>query len=199
MTNSTTGFDNRKVLRVPGRLAYGCTDLSLAWPHGGTGLGSIRQVAWVSRAVPYPVTLEAMGGEPVEYIEPGIDCWLACTLRTNDDDPISKVFRNTAAGTSSQRRVVTEPGTVRAGNWMSGRAVSPLVFTPDGSLHALSRSTPDADAPFIILYRAIPMLREDLEIPLERTDEWAIQTTWRGIRDGSDRVYARGHRRDLSL
>lgn len=196
---SSAGFDSRKILRVPGRFAYGCTDLSLAWPHGGTGLGVVKQVAWVDRSVPYPVTLEAMGGEPVEFVEPGTDVWFAFVLRTNDDNAISAVFRNTSVGTATQHRVVSEPGAVRAGNWMSGRAVAPLVFTPEGSTHAQSRSDPDVDAPFIVLYNAIPMKREDLETPLERTQEWAIQTTWRGIRDGSNRVYARGARRDLSL
>jgi hypothetical protein len=196
---TAVGYDTRKVLRVPGRFAYGCTDLTLAWPHGGTGLGVVKQVAWTERGAPYPLTLEAMGGEPVEYLEPGVDAFFAFILRTNDDNAISKVFRNTAAGTVSQRRVVTEPGTVRAGNWMSGRAVSPLVFTPEGSTHAWSRTTPDVDAPFFVLYNAIPHKREDLEIPLERTDEWAIGTTWHGIRDSSSRVYARGARKDLTL
>jgi hypothetical protein len=195
----TAGHDPRKVMRVPGRLAYGCTDLTAVWPHGGTGLGSVRQVAWVERSVPYPITIEAMGGEAVEYVEPGVDVFLTFVLRTNDDNALQKVFRNTAAGTTSQRRLVTEPGTVRAGNWMSGRAVTPLVFTPEGSTHAWARATPDVDAPFIVLYSAIPMIRDDLEIPLERTDEWAIQTTWRGIRDSSARVFARGARKDITL
>jgi hypothetical protein len=195
----TVGNDPRKILRVPGRFAYGCTDLTAVWPHGGTGLGSVKQVAWVERSVPYPVTIEAMGGEPVEFLEPGIDVMFAFILRTFDDNAVTKVFRNTAAGTVSQKRLVTEPGTVRAGNWMSPRVVAPLVFTPEGSTHAYSRTTPDVDAPFIVLYSAVPMKREDLEIGLERSEEWAIQTTWRGIRDSSSRVYAMGQRKDITL
>lgn len=36
--------DKNKSLRVTGKLAYGCTDLSTDWPHGGTGLGLVGSV-----------------------------------------------------------------------------------------------------------------------------------------------------------
>lgn len=188
-----------RVLRVPGRLAYGCDDLTAAWPHGGTGLGATRAVVLMKTGGPYPVTCEAYGGEPVEYLEEGAVWGLSCTIRTVEDDALSQVFRNTASGSTSQRRVVTEPGSVRAGNWMSTRALTPLVFTPEGATHAESATQPDVRAPFIVLHRALPALRDDIEIPLERDQEWAVRVVFRGIRDSSGNILDFGPRVDLTL
>lgn len=190
--------DPLEILRVPGRLAHGCTDLALAWPHGGTGLGKTKMIVMQQRGTPYAVTMEAFGGEPVEYLEPGIIIGLACRIRTANDDALSLIFPNAAAGTTTQHQVVSDPGAVRAGNWMSGRGVV-LVFTPEGSIHAKSATVPDVEAPFVVLYNAIPLLREDVDVPLSRGEEWAIDVVFQGIRDSSARIRKMGRRADLSL
>lgn len=190
--------DVRKVLHLPGRLSFGCTDLDLAWPHGGTGLGASRGVMFQAVGGAYPVTIEAYGGEPVEYIEPGVVVGIAAFLRGFTDDAVDLMFRNTAAGTTTQRQVVSEPGTVRAGNWMSGRGVK-LVFTPEGATHAKSATAPDVDAPFIVLYKAIPLIQEAAEMALQRGKEYGIPVLFQGIRDASGRTYTKGPRSDLSL
>ena len=190
--------DPRRILRVPGRLSWGATDLTAVWPHGGTGLGAVKGVRLQRIGAAYPLTMEAKGGIPVEYNEEGPAWLLAATIRTFEDDAIQRVFRNTAAGTTSQRRVVTEPGTVRAGNWLSGRS-GVLVFTPEGATQAKSATAPDTDAPFVVLYRVLPLLKSDVAIPLELGEPFEIDVVFQAIPDSSDRLLAMGPRNDLSF
>lgn len=192
--------DARTILRIPGRLSYGATDLTTAWPHGGTGLGSIRSVHLLRQSAAYPVTIEALGGEPVEYLEPGEVWGLGAVLRTWQDDVLSTLFPSTSlsTGTTTQRKILGVPGTTKAGTWMSARAVK-LVFTPDGAGHAKSATAPDVRAPFVVLYRAVPLVREQQEMALEHHTEWGIPVLFMGIRDSSARILAMGHRSDLTL
>ena len=190
--------DPRMVRRIPGRLAFGCTDLTTAWPHGGTGLGSAFGATLTRFGGSYPVTIEAFGGEPVEYLEAGEVWGIGATLRTFNDDAVDTLFPNTAAGTMSDRQVVSAPGSVRAGNWMSARAVL-LVFTPEGATHAKSDTAPDVDAPFVVLYNAIPLIDESAELALEQDVLFGIPCLFAGIRDSSGRVMKMGPRKDISL
>lgn len=190
--------DPRAIRRIPGRLSFGCTDLTAAWPHGGTGLGSTEGCILQRIGGSYPVTAEAFGGEPVEYIEEGAVWGMACRLRTFNDDAVNLLFRNTAAGTTTQRQVVTEPGTARAGNWMSGRGIL-LVFTPEGATHAKSATAPDVDAPFVVFHRAIPLIQESAELNLEQDNVFGIPTLFAAIRDSSGNLLSMGPRVDLTI
>ena len=190
--------DPRRILRLPGRLSFGATDLTAVWPHGGTGLGATKGVQFTIAASAYPITSEAKGGEPVEYLEPGVVVALGCTLRTFEGDAVDLLFRNTAAGAETQRQVVSEPSTVRAGNWMSGRGVL-LVFTPEGMTQAQSATAPDVDGPMLVLYRAVPLIEEQARLDLERGREFGIPVIFRGIRDSSGRIYKMGPRADISI
>lgn len=190
--------DARKVLRVPGRLCINPSDLSAVWPHGGTGLGSVRAVMLRRFSGCWPATAEAFGGAPVEYLEAGESWALAATVRTFQDDVVRRIFPSTAAGTVSQRRVVSAPGTVDAGAWVSGRSVV-LCFTPEGATQAKSATAPDVDAPFVLIYRALPLIASDVEVPLEGGQDFGIDVVFQGIRDSSGRVMAIGPRVDLSL
>lgn len=191
-------LDVRAIRRVPGRLAFGCTDLTTAWPHGGTGLGAVRDLVLVRYSQPYPVPIEAFGGAPAEYLEAGEAWGVAGRLRTFDDDAMGKAFPSTSTGTVSQRKLVTAPGSVHAGDWMSSRGFV-LVFTPEGCTHAASATVADADAPCIVLYRCLPVMGDPLEIALNRTDDVGIRFAWMGIRDSSSRVMAFGKRKDLQV
>lgn len=193
--------DPRRILRVPGRLSHGCTDLTAVWPHGGTGLGAVKGVMLKRFGGLWPATAEAFGGAPVEYLEAGEAWAIAATIRTDQDDVIRRIFPNTAAGTVSQRRVVSAPGSTptHAGDWVSARSLTALVFTPEGATQAKSATSPDVDAPFIVIYRALPLIANDVEIPLELGAEWAIDVTFQGIPDSTGRVMAFGRRGDLTL
>lgn len=109
-----------------GRLAYGCTDLSAVWPHGGTGLGLVGQVflfpqrRWAG--LPFEET-----NSTGEVIWLGGDLVVSLTLEGWDEAAMAALNPNTA--TSSGRTIVEWPGS----DYVAGAPVTPLqsvVFTP---------------------------------------------------------------------
>lgn len=193
-------WDPAAIRRVPCRVAVGCTDLTAAWPHGGTGIGVVREPILQRYGGSWPATMEAYGGIPVEYLEAGEAWGVGGVIRTLDDDMLAKVFGNTAAGSVTQRRVVTvgPTQTVRAGNWMSERSFT-VVLTPEGATHAKSATAPDVDAPLVVLYRVLPVMGDPLQIALTRTGDVGIRFAWMGIPDSSSRTMRMGRRADLAL
>lgn len=176
------------ILLVPGRLAAGPTDLSLAWPHGGTGLGLVQDVVLRPARTMIFLREEAFGSEITEALDMGEAWILACAARTHDRDLLQRAFASTIAGASSEKRNVTYPGTFRAGTLRSTATVK-LLFTPDD---------PDRHD-FVILYNAMPYLPPEAEVPLSRSVELTYPVVFQGIRDATDRVVRWGPKEDIAL
>ena len=179
--------DPRLVKHAFGRLCIAPTNLAAAFPHGGTALGLTAEVNFRPVQRMREVRAEEFGGEVVEIIVGREDVVLAATIRGWDSDALQRVFVRTAAGTSGER-VVSYPGSVRAGTLGSDRSVV-LLFSPRNTEHH----------PAILIYRAVPIVDESVSIPLAQKREIVAQVVFRGIRDASDRVYACGRLEDLSL
>ena len=162
------------VIRAPGRLVMAPTDLSIAFPYGGTELGSVRMVTWQKYAVDFALTAEEFGFEPVEFNQAGEVYGLGAFMRGVDDDVVGSLFPNTSTGATSQHKVVTWPGANRAGSWRSAAGVK-LLFAP--------YNTRDVDA--IIMYRAVPMVEASARVPLEWVEEYGFPAVFAGIRDAS--------------
>lgn len=106
--------DVRNVLKVPGYLVKNPTDLSAAFPHGGTALGLVRGIEL--RIVPRAreVTAEEWGGQRVATVYCGETAILAAVLRTWDAAMFPSVFPN-ASSTTIDMKVASPsvaPGTV---------------------------------------------------------------------------------------
>lgn len=190
--------DVRRVIRAPGRLAINPTNLAQAWPHGGTGLGATNKVMLISYGASYPVTIEAFGGEPVEHLEKGEVWGLGFHMRAWDPNALATLFPNTSVGSVSQKRGVSAPGAVKAGQWISDRSVK-LVFTPEGATHAQSATQQDVDVPFVVLYKALPLLQAQAELVLARTDELKVPALFMGIRNASSQILEMRPRADITL
>ncbi len=125
--------DLPSVLQVPGRLVVAPTNLSAAYPYGGTELGAVHRIAVRRVAASFDVMATEYGGAVVETIQGGENWALAATLRQYDDDAVSTVFPNTALGTTTKRRAVKHwadaASPVRPGSLVSSRAVK-LLFAP---------------------------------------------------------------------
>ena len=187
----------RNILRVPGRLAISCTDLNLAWPHGGTGLGAVMDVIFRRYSQDYPITIEEGGGEPVEYLQAGSVYGCVAFARGWDDDVLEAAFQANT-GAVSGKSVIDIDSTVEAGTRLKSFAKT-LVFTPEGSTHAKDPTKPDAKAPFWVLYSAIPMLDGAPDFALQRTAELGLPLLFMGLRDGSGRILSVGPRADVSV
>ena len=178
----------RDALKVPGRLIINPSDLTIAFPHGGTELGLVRGIRVAPGSAYQDMTFEEFGGEIVDKLWTG-DAWaLAAILESFDADAISTIFQNTSVDPDSDERVIEHPGTVKAGTFMSTRSVVLLLSPDDLENH-----------PGVLFYRAIPMLDETAEITLRLADPLNIAVMFAAIRDTSARVVKVGQVKGLTL
>lgn len=159
------------LIRAPGRLVISPTDLTAAFPYGGTELGSVRQVTWTRFSVDFAIIAEEFG-MPVEYNQAGEAWGISAFMRGQDDDFVSTLFPNASAGTVSQHQGYTWPGTNKAGSWRSADGVK-LLFAPF--------NTTDVNA--IILYRGIPLQEDAARMALDWGDEFGVPVVFMGILD----------------
>lgn len=177
----------RAVVHAPGRLVVGPTDLTLAFPYGGTALGLSAEVTFRPGLRTRSVRAEEFGGETIEVIYAGETAVLGALVRGWDSDALQRAWLNTTAGVSGER-YAEYPGTSRAGTLASSRSVV-LLFAPR-----------DEDrTPALILYRALPLVDEAAALRFSFRDELVVGTLWQGIRDASARVYRIGRLEDLAL
>lgn len=177
----------RDISKFPGKLCVDPTDLSIAFPHGGTGLGVVRNIVFRPE-IKYTRVVAEEFGEVVEGVATSQGCILAATLESWDAEALRDLFWNTEDGSTSQRRKVKEPGTNRAGFLLSSRA-KVLLFSPD-----------DTDkAPMLIIRRALPMPEESAFASFQLNSDIALAFAWTGIRDSTGRLYEWAMRKDITL
>lgn len=183
--------DLANLLRVPGRLSHTPTDLSTAYPHGGTALGAVGKVDLRLLDPPFLVTAEEIGGAPVEVIEGGARYVLDAELREFEAAALAAIFPFYAAGAKggpTLSHTATTSGQ-RAGLAIGSALSFVLVFTPDN---------PD-EHPFLIFRRAVPAIQETAMLALRGNASFGIATRWYATPDSSWRTINFGRRRDLTL
>lgn len=90
-----------EALRVPGRLCVDPSDLTTAFPHGGTGLGLMRDHRYLPGVKTAIVTAEEFGGVPVDSYHLGDAPTLLAFLRDWDVDAIQKIHPSGTTGATS--------------------------------------------------------------------------------------------------
>lgn len=177
----------RNISSFPGKLVANPTSLTAAYPGGGTELGIVQDIVIMVEQPYKDIQAEEFGGQRVEAIITREGCSVGAILRSWDKDAIAAVFPNTAAGATTGKRQVTAPGSVRPGAKMSDRSLV-LVFWPD-----------DRDRhPFFVMYRALPALKETVELQMKLDEEFGLPLLFVGIQDTSSRLYAFGLGHDIS-
>jgi len=178
-----------KIIRVPGRLCYGATDLTAVFPHGGTGLGVIKSIILNPNKTYHKVRAEEFGSEVVDIIDGGESWVLGGILRSFDKDALKKIFPAAAAGAQTQETYIQHPSSsVRSGSLMSASGIK-LLFSPDNT--NLN--------PFIIFYNAIPLVDDTAEMNMCISQDWSIGVLFAAVRDSNSKVMAKGFRGDISL
>ena len=182
----------RDVLRIPGKLVINPSNINAAFPHGGTELGLVRDSEMRVGIKTELVHAEEWGGQPVEAVYCGETALYAAVLREWDDDAISNIFPNTAAGAISGNRSilgsVAGSGINRAGTLLSSKSFV-LLFSPK----AVDRH------PMVILRKAIPMVEESSMLQLSLAEELGIGVVFQCVPDANDKLYDIGKREDLTL
>lgn len=187
--------DTTKSLMVTGQLAYGCTDLATAWPHGGTGLGLVGSLFFEPpEGVVRLVAEEDNATHALLYV--GGDAVLGASLEGWDDSVAGGVLGPLFPSRlehASGRYVLEWPGSTGTGRTqlLPGSTVpllSPLVFTATNPEH-----------PSLILYKAAPLIEASTRLRLSSVRTLSVPLLFVGTPDGTGRVAALGRLTDLSL
>lgn len=179
----------RNILHVPSQLCIGPTDLSIAYPHGGTALGRVRAMIWRPGFRYTPETAEEFMGATVRSFYSGEAGVLAVILREWDTDAIKTCFPVTAVGAVTGRTVVE--GDVGTDGKRGG--------TVELTASVVYVSPNDIKAPGLLLYGALPMIDESMALAHRINEEVGFPVAWIAAPDTSRRTYKEGPREDLVL
>jgi hypothetical protein len=168
-----------------GRLAYGCTDLSTAWPHGGTGLGTVGKVFVVPQRRWKALAAEETGAA-VEVLWLGGDVVVGFTMVGWDEDAAAVVNPNSS--TSNGKTVVEWPGSdVVVGAPVA--TITNLVFTPWDQTNGKG----------FVVYKAAAMPDLNAELAFSAGAFLEVPAVVVAIPDGSDRLGKLGKFSELTL
>ncbi|HLG42487.1 MAG TPA: hypothetical protein VI643_03900 [Planctomycetota bacterium] len=178
------------IIRAPGRLCYGATDLTADFPHGGTALGFAREVVFEPRVQVARSKAEEWGGTTSRVYYTGEEPRLACVFReVLDADMLSAMFPNIVSGSFGTSYIEYSPaaaGQNDPGYDLNAKAVK-LVFSP---------YSPDYH-PFVILYHAFPAIDETTKLNLGLNAEIGVGAVWWAGVDSAGRCYKVGRRQEL--
>lgn len=184
--------DLNYVLQVPGRLCVGPTDLTAAFPHGGTALGEVYRAAVVHTEGWFDVEAEEYGHQVVESVWSGEQYALTAILRQFDETAIGTVFPNTVTGTTSKRVGVKHwldvASPVRPGHLASSRQVK-LLFSP---------LDPDRNRA-VIFYRALPRTADQKRMALSVIERLEVPVAFIAIPDATYRTTRIDFLKELSV
>lgn len=179
------------IIRVPGVLIWNPTSLSASEPYGGTYLGETRGISFKA-GIKWREIWDESTGSVIDAIYGGENCELKAIVRYPDADMVTttatKSVITTATGAGFLFRPGGTTGNTRAGFRMSSRT-GKLLFAP----HAATAH------PMILIYNAMPMFDEDMELRFNLKEEWGLGVKFKGTPDSSGRSYIHGQKALISL
>lgn len=158
-------------IRIAGRLVAGATTLGGAFPHGGTSLGLVTELAFRVLPLNYLIRAEEFAGEVADLTENAEDVWMACLTQGVNANMLTQLFG------SSDRHY---PSTNKPTNGLAAGRSTSIIYSP--------RNTSDFGG--IVFYNAIPMWNPDTRVPLNIQEDFGYPVIFRAIRDDpSGKVY----------
>ncbi len=179
----------KNMLRIPGTIVKDPTNLSAAYPYGGTILGLVHQIVFKPMAKSHAQTAEEWGEQVVEVFYGGTSVILAATLRGMDDDAYAAVWPDTETGSPSGEKKVTILTTAgRAGSKLSALSMK-ILFVPESAIRHRA----------VLIRDAIPIVAEDASLAFASSEEIALSVAFLARPDSSDRVAEIGYIKDMTL
>lgn len=181
--------DVARILRAPGKIVVGPTNLSTAFPYGGTLIGLSRLCVLKPLGTNLRVVAEGLGGEPTDVLHSQNEYVFSCFLRGWDDDAVRFFWPdNYEVGAVSGHALQTIPGTLMAGASMLSHALK-VLYVPDDVVHV----------PSLLIYSGIPDWSDSAEMALQRREELGLPVAMDCIRDATGRILQLGMLADLTL
>ena len=176
-----------RIIHAPGRIVIDPTNLSNAYPHGGTEIGKSNACPLTRIGQPFRVESEALG-EATDILEGNNHYVFNCFLRGWDDDAVEQMLvGGYTVGGTTRHATFNAPKNV-PGASSTGRSVI-LLYVPDDLIHSQA----------ILIYNGIPDWTEGSEIAFQRGDELGLPLTVDCLRDSNDNMVTVGRYADLSL
>jgi hypothetical protein len=177
-----------RIIRAPGRLVVAPSNLSAAYPYGGTEVGKVRLAVLQALGTNFRVVSEGLG-EATDVLEASNEYVFACFLRGWDDDAVQQFYGgNYTAGTVSGHAVFDEPGTTTPGASALSRGKI-VLYVPDDVVHV----------PSVLIYRGVPDWQAGAEFAMQRGEEVGLPVAIDCLRDANDNILRVGVLADLSL
>lgn len=164
---------------IEGRIVLTPTDLTAAYPYGGTDLGVWGRIVSTWRAIRGELTAQEWYGRTVDHIESGYRFALGAVLRSYNATAWDEVF-SIATTTDTQTGLPGLAETIdsqRAAK-SSDRAVK-ILFAPDAT----------EDHPAIYIPAAVPLLEVVAAMTLSRDKEAQIPCAFEPLPDATGRLY----------
>lgn len=177
-----------RIIRAPGRLVADPTNLTVAYPHGGTELGLVRLVIVQPLGSPFRVESEGLG-EATDVLDGPEHYVFGCMLRGWDDDAVQTCLADHyTAGAISGHALFSAPGNAHPGGSAIPRAHA-FLYVPDDVVNV----------PAVILYRGIPDWSDGAEMAMQRGDELGLAISIECLRNDDGHILQIGRMADLSL
>lgn len=181
------------IIRAFGTLIWNPTDLGAAEPYGGTYLGQVRGIVFKPQPQYRDIWAEEFGSVTDSiYVGEG-PCEIRATLRYPDVDMVNVVAPKSIQPGSSGIHWLFRPG----GTTSNTRAGTSLYDSKSGKLLFAPYAT--NAHPMILMYKALPQIATDGEIPFSIKDEWGLPVRFVGAPDSNGRVYDTGRKATLVL
>lgn len=181
-----------RIRRIPGSLCKDPTDLSTAYPHGGTDLGAVRDMVFKPQAKTRGIPAEEFGPQLIDLVLAGENAIFGVVFRDlNDDDWISTVFPSAGTGDSGRALLTGDPASgTRAGTLLSTRSAK-LFFSPDSVDQHQG----------VLIYKALPLPEESAQLQLSIGQEVGVAAMFHAIPSSahSNQTYQFGRVGDLTL
>lgn len=178
------------VLYLPGKLVKDPTDLTAAYPHGGTELGMVRNLQW-QPGIKYDKAIAEEWKTAVAAFVEEEHAVIACVLRTWDDDVLRTVFPNTQIDSFGQVGIysrVQGAGVNRAGFDLASRGFK-LFFSP--------KAVDNQRA--LLFYNAVPLIDESTQLQLSLGREAGFALMFEAFPDSQGRLLTFDFRENIAL
>lgn len=178
------------IAQVWGRLSHSPTDLSLAYPHGGTAIATCDKptVFWTQE--PFEIRSHAFGGAVSDVIYAGEDCILKTELREIlDPAALAAIFPIYTTGLLGGVVLRADANSAARSGTLLGALAKVIVFTPFNiDKH-----------PFLIVRRGVPALQETAKLVFSSMEEARIPVQWYMTPDSNGKQYEFGKRTEITL
>lgn len=177
-------------LRIYGHLIHTPTDLTAAFPYGGTSLGDYSQIAWQVEGNAVDITFQEQGPLVGNTLENIFGVRVVAKLVEWNSAALAKIFPSamiTTGATTGYPLMTLSTGSMLA-----------KIGTDRAAKILLAPDHPDRE-PALLMYNAVAMVRQVANVSHSLAEEWGFPAIWKALPDSAGNIYQYGMLRDMTV